>query len=47
VTAGHLVAGLNLRFTATNTLTIFITPGGNSSPRCSFETLSSKRFLSA
>jgi hypothetical protein len=35
-----------LRFTATKTLTIFITPGGSSSPRCSFSTLLSKRFCS-
>ena len=31
-----LSPGWILRFTATKTLTIFITPGGNSSPRCSF-----------
>ena len=35
--------GWILRFTATKTLTIFITPGGSSSPRCSFSTLSRKR----
>src|SRR3546814_9066248 len=39
-----LSPGCSLRFTATKTLTIFITPGGSSSPRCSFSTLSSKRF---
>ena len=38
-----LSPGWILRFTATKTLTIFITPGGNSSPRCSFSTLSRKR----
>src|ERR1700722_13501419 len=38
-----LSPGWILRFTATKTLTIFITPGGNSSPRCSFATLSRKR----
>ena len=42
-----LSPGCSLRFTATNTLTIFITPGGSSSPRCSFSTLSSKRLRSA
>ncbi len=41
-----LSPGWILRFTATKTLTIFITPGGNSSPRCSFSTLSRKRFSS-
>ena len=39
-----LSPGWILRFTATKTLTIFITPGGSSSPRCSFSTLSMKRF---
>ena len=38
-----LSPGCSLRFTATNTLTIFMTPGGSSSPRCSFSTLLSKR----
>ena len=38
-----LSPGWILRFTATKTLTIFITPGGSSSPRCSFSTLSRKR----
>ena len=38
-----LSPGCSLRFTATKTLTIFITPGGSSSPRCSFSTLLSKR----
>ena len=38
-----LSPGWSLRFTATKTLTIFITPGGSSSPRCSFSTLFSKR----
>ena len=38
-----LSPGCNLRFTATNTLTIFITPGGSSSPRCTFSTLLSNR----
>jgi len=32
-----------LRFTAAKTLTIFMTPGGSSSPRCSLSTLSTKR----
>ena len=41
-----LSPGWILRFTATKTLTIFITPGGSSSPRCSFSTLSRKRFSS-
>ncbi len=41
-----LSPGCSLRFTATNTLTIFITPGGSSSPRCSFSTLLSKRACS-
>ena len=41
-----LSPGWILRFTATKTLTIFITPGGSSSPRCSFSTLSMKRFSS-
>ena len=39
-----LSPGWILRFTATKTLTIFMTPGGSSSPRCSFSTLSRKRF---
>ena len=38
-----LSPGWILRFIATKTLTIFITPGGSSSPRCSFSTLSRKR----
>src|ERR1700676_3191629 len=38
-----LSPGCSLRLTATKTLTCFITPGGNSSPRCSFSTLLSKR----
>ena len=38
-----LSPGWILRFTATKTLTIFMTPGGSSSPRCSFSTLSRKR----
>ena len=38
-----LSPGWILRLVATNTLTIFITPGGSSSPRCSFSTLSRKR----
>src|ERR1700693_511209 len=42
-----LSPGCSLRFTATKTLTIFITPGGSSSPRCSFSTLLSKRACSA
>ena len=42
-----LSPGWILRFTATKTLTIFITPGGNSSPRCSFSTLSRKRCSSS
>jgi hypothetical protein len=33
-----LSPGCSLRFTATKTLTIFMTPGGSSSPRCSFST---------
>ena len=41
-----LSPGWILRFTATKTLTIFITPGGSSSPRCSFSTLSRKRLSS-
>ena len=40
-----LSPGWSLRFTAMKTLTIFITPGGSSSPRCSFSTLSSNRLL--
>src|SRR6187200_2319531 len=39
-----LSPGWIFRFTATKTLTIFITPGGSSSPRCSFSTLSMNRF---
>ena len=42
----HLVAGLDLRFTATKTFTIFMTPGGNSSPRCNFFDLVRKRLSS-
>ena len=42
-----LSPGCSLRFTATKTLTIFITPGGRSSPRRTFSTLSSKRASSA
>ena len=42
-----LSPGWILRFTATKTLTIFITPGGSSSPRCSFSTLSRKRLFEA
>ncbi len=42
-----LSPGCSLRFTATKTLTIFMTPGGSSSPRCSFSTLFSKRRVSA
>ena len=38
-----LSPGCSLRFTAMKTLTIFITPGGSSSPRCSFSTLLSNR----
>ena len=38
-----LSPGWILRFTATKTFTIFMTPGGSSSPRCSFSTLSMKR----
>ena len=38
-----LSPGCSFRFTATKTLTIFMTPGGSSSPRCSFSTLLSKR----
>ena len=38
-----LSPGWILRFTATKTLTIFMTPGGSSSPRCSLSTLSTKR----
>src|ERR1700737_2460979 len=38
-----LSPGWSLRFTATKTLTIFMTPGGCSSPRCNFSTLLSKR----
>ena len=38
-----LSPGWILRFTAMKTLTIFITPGGSSSPRCSFSTLSRNR----
>ena len=38
-----LSPGCSLRFTATNTLTILSTPGGSSSPRCSFSTLFSNR----
>src|SRR6266481_615206 len=38
-----LSPGCSLRFTATKTLTIFMTPGGSSSPRCNFSTLLSKR----
>ena len=41
-----LSPGCSLRFTATKTFTIFITPGGSSSPRCSFSTLPSKRACS-
>ncbi len=41
-----LSPGWILRLTAMNTLAIFITPGGNSSPRCSFSTLSRKRLSS-
>ena len=42
-----LSPGCSLRFTATKTLTIFMTPGGSSSPRCSFSTLLSNRAVSA
>ena len=42
-----LSPGWSLRFTAMKTLTIFITPGGRSSPRRTFSTLSSKRRSSA
>ena len=42
-----LSPGCSLRFTAMKTLTIFITPGGRSSPRRTFSTLSSKRRSSA
>ena len=42
-----LSPGCSLRFMATNTLTILITPGGSSSPRCSFSTLFSKRSWNA
>src|SRR3546814_9530545 len=42
-----LSPGCSLRFTATNTLAIFMTPGGSSSPRCSLSTLFSKRLLSS
>ena len=41
-----LSPGCSLRFTAMKTLTIFITPGGSSSPRCSFSTLLSNRACS-
>jgi hypothetical protein len=42
-----LSPGWSLRFTAMKTLTIFITPGGRSSPRRTFSTLSSKRAVRA
>ena len=42
-----LSPGCSLRFTAQKTLTILSTPGGSSSPRCSFSTLFSKRSCSA
>ena len=42
-----LSPGCNLRFTATKTLTIFITPGSNSSPPCNLSTLSLKRACNA
>ena len=38
-----LSPGCSLRLIATKTLTIFITPGGSSSPRCSLSTLLSNR----
>src|SRR5580658_7523882 len=42
-----LSPGCSLRFTATKTLTIFMTPGGSSSPRCNFSTLLSKRAVNS